>query len=116
MPTPNKNLNNNDVINVDNSETFRIPNGTTLKKKDNHIASVPEKKFLKNTQSNNSNSNNKFADESKSVIILRDSMIKHLKGWELSKKVSNPVCKIYVKHYATLFKKCTKPLHSSCWH
>ena len=39
MSTPKKNPNNSDVINVDNNETIPIPNGTTLKEKDNHIAS-----------------------------------------------------------------------------
>ena len=44
MPTtPKKNLKNSDFIKVDNNEIFPIPNGTNLKEKDNHIASVPEK-------------------------------------------------------------------------
>ena len=95
MPTPKKNLNNNDVINAGNNETLPIPNGTNLKEKVNHIASVPEKELHKNTQSNNSSNkkrnypaNENFVDDSKSVIILGDSMIKHLNGWEMSKKVN----------------------------
>ena len=44
MPTtPKKNLKNSDFIKVDNNETFPIPNDISLKEKDNHIASVPEK-------------------------------------------------------------------------
>ena len=31
MPTPKKNLNHSDVVNVDNNETLPIPNGTNLK-------------------------------------------------------------------------------------
>ena len=38
-------LYNNDVINVDDNETLPIPNGTNLKKKDNHIGSVPKKEL-----------------------------------------------------------------------
>ena len=107
------------------STTMRsISNETTLKEKDNHIVSVPGKELPKNTQCNNSNNNNKrnhsvnkkFVDNSKSVTILGDTMIKHLSGWKMSKKVNNPGCKIYVKQYAALFKKCAKSLHSSCWH
>ena len=107
MPTPKNSLNNSDVINVNNNETLPIPTGTNLKEKGNHIASVPEKEFPKNTQSNNSNSkkrnhpaNEKFIGNSKSVVILGDSMTKHLNGWEMSKKVNNPGCKIYVKRFA----------------
>ena len=85
IPKPKKNLSNNDVINVDNNETLPIPAGTNLKEKLYPIASVPEKELPKNIQSNsNSNknypANEKFVDNSKSVIILGDSMIKHLNG------------------------------------
>ena len=60
------------------STTMRsISNDTTLKEKDNHIVSVPEKELPKNTQCNNSNNNKrnnsvnkKFVDNSKSVTIL----------------------------------------------
>ena len=111
MSTPKKNLNNNGVMNIDNNESLLIPNGTTLRgkeasRKDNQIASVPKKELLKNTQDNHSKkkkinypANGKTADKSKSVIILGDSMIKHLNRWEMSKKVNNPGCKIYVKHF-----------------
>ena len=135
MPTPKKNLSNSDVVNVDNNETFPISNGTSSKEKDSHIESVPKKELPKNTQSNNSNhkkinhpANEKFIGNSKSVVILGDSMIKHLNGWEMSKKVNNPGCKIYVKYfvgaknnlyerlYAALSKKYPKSLHPSCWH
>ena len=55
MPTLKKNLNNSDVINIDNNETFLpIQNATTLKenkasRKDNQTASAPENKLPKNT-------------------------------------------------------------------
>ena len=59
------------------------------------LGSVPEKEFP-------------FVDNSKSVIILGDSTIKHLNGWEMSKKVNNPGCKIYVKHFARSKTTCMK--------
>ena len=55
MPTLKKSLNNSDVINIDNNETFLpIQNATTLKenkasRKDNQTASAPENELPKNT-------------------------------------------------------------------
>ena len=40
--------------------------------------------------------------------MLEDSMIKHLNGWEMLKKVQNPDCKIYVKHFAGAKTTCIK--------
>ena len=125
MPIPKKNLKNSDVINTDNNKTLPILNCTTLKeneasRKGNQIALVPEKELPKSTPSNNNNNNNnnnkesilefseKFVENSKSVIILGDSMIKHLNGWEMSQKKNNPDCNIYVKHFAEAKSICMK--------
>ena len=35
-------------------------------------------------------------------------IIKHLNGWEMSRKVNNPGCKIYVIHFAGAKTTCTK--------
>ena len=35
-------------------------------------------------------------------------MIKHLNGWGMSKKVNNPGCKIYVKHFSGAKTTCMK--------
>ena len=35
----------------------------------------------------------------KSVVIIGDSMIKHLNGWDLPKKFHKSECKIYVKSF-----------------
>ena len=67
IPKPKENLSNNDFINVDNNETFPIPNGINLKEKFNHIASVPEKELPKNTQSHNSNN--------KKIILLTRNLL-----------------------------------------
>ena len=38
-------------------------------------------------------------NEVKSVVIIGDSMIKHLNGWDMSKEVHKSECKIYVKSF-----------------
>ena len=102
-------ITNSDVVNIGSIEILPILSGTILKekeasRKDNKIASVSEKELWKNTQNNSSNkkgnypAKEKFVDYAKSLIILGDSMIKHLKGWKMSRKVNNPGCKIYVKY------------------
>ena len=53
-----------------------------------------------NNKERNHSASEKFFDNSKSVIILEDIMIKHLNGWGMSKKVNNPGCKIYANHFA----------------
>ena len=35
----------------------------------------------------------------KSVIILGDSMVKHINGWEISKRLQ-PDCKVYLKQFS----------------
>ena len=41
----------------------------------------------------------------KSIVILGDSMLKHLNGSEMSKKVKSD-CKIFVKHFSGATKNC----------
>ena len=89
MAAPKKNGNNFDVLNIGNNEILPIPNDTTSREKESsrnnyQIAPVPGKELLKNTQNNNSNNNKrnypaneKIVDNSKLVIILEDSIIKH---------------------------------------
>ena len=38
-------------------------------------------------------------NEVKSVVIIGDSMIKHLNGWDMSKKAHKSECKVYVKSF-----------------
>ena len=98
-----------------------LPNGTTLKekeasRKDNQIALVHEKELPKNTWNSKNNNNNnsnypankKLFDNSISVIVLGDIMIKHLNGMEMSKEVNNPNHKIYVKHFMGAKTTCMK--------
>ena len=43
----------------------------------------------------------------KSVIILGDSMVKHINGWEISKRLQSN-CKVYVKQFSGTRTKCMK--------
>ena len=67
-----KNLNNSDVIYVDNNETLAISNCITLKEKDYHVASVPEKELPKNTQSHNSSNKKEIIVLTRSLLITQN--------------------------------------------
>ena len=54
-----------------------------------------------------SKTDNKKDHKQKSVIILGDSMIKHVNGWEISRKLQGN-CKVYVKHFSGVKTKCMK--------
>ena len=41
----------------------------------------------------------KSKKKGKSVFILGDCMVKHLNGWETSKKIKN--CKVHVRNFPT---------------
>ena len=47
---------------------------------------------------------NKEQKKGKSVAILGDSMVKHLNGWEISKKIKN--CKVYVRSFPGAKVQC----------
>ena len=51
------------------------------------------------------NRHNNQGKSSKSVVILGDSMIKHLNGWEMSKRI-NSKCKIFVKTFSGATTTC----------
>ena len=54
-----------------------------------------------------SKAHNKKDYKQKSVIILGDSMIKHVNGWEISRKLQGN-CKVNVKHFSGAKTKCMK--------
>ena len=54
-----------------------------------------------------SKTDNKKDHKQKTVIILGDSMIKHVNGWEISRKLQGN-CKVYVKHFSGAKTKCMK--------
>ena len=45
-------------------------------------------------------------NEVKSVAIIGNSMIKHLNGWDMSKKIIKSECKIYVKSFTGAKTSC----------
>ena len=47
-------------------------------------------------------------NEVKSVAIISDSMIKHLSGWDMSKKAHKSGCKLYVKSFPGAKTSCMK--------
>ena len=47
-------------------------------------------------------------NEVKSVVIIGDSMIKHLNGWDMSKKVHKSECKVYVRSFPGAKRSCMK--------
>ena len=51
----------------------------------------------KNGEQEKDKKSNKEQKKGKSVVILGDSMVKHLNGWEMSKKIKN--CKVYVRSF-----------------
>ena len=55
-------------------------------------------------QRKDQNRNNKV----KLVVIIGDNMIKHLNGWDMSKKVHKSECKVYVKSFPGAKTSCMK--------
>ena len=47
---------------------------------------------------------NKEQKKGKSVVMLGDSMVKHINGWEMSKRIKN--CKAYVRSFAGAKVQC----------
>ena len=50
-----------------------------------------------NSEQEKDKKTNKEQEKGKSVVILGDSMVKHLNGWEMSKKIKN--CKVHVRSF-----------------
>ena len=61
----------------------------------------------KSDKSSTSKTINKKDHKQKSVIILGDSMIKHVNSWEISRKFQGN-CKKYVKHFSGVKTKSMK--------
>ena len=61
----------------------------------------------KSNKSSTPKTDNKKDHKQKSIIILGDSMIKHVNGWEISRKLQGN-CKVYVKHFSGAKTKCMK--------
>ena len=57
-----------------------------------------------NSEQEKDKKSNKEQKKGKSVVILGDSMVKHLNGWEMSKKTKN--CKVYVRSFPAAKVQC----------
>ena len=52
------------------------------------------------------NNVNKSDTAEKNVVILGDSIVKHVNGWEIAKKLPN--CKVYAKSFSGAKVRCMK--------
>ena len=77
------------------TETIQADHTANIKAKDNHRSGK---------KSNNSHTS--VISEKKNIVILGDSTIKHVNGYEMSKKFES--CKIYVKIFSGSKVRCMK--------
>ena len=57
-----------------------------------------------NSEQKKDKKSNKEQKKRKSVFIIGDSMVKHVNGWEMSKKIKN--CKAYVRSFPGAKVQC----------
>ena len=57
--------------------------------------------------STNKQSNGQSQTKEKSVIILGDSMVKHLSGYEITQKLPSK-CKVYVQNFPAAKMRCKR--------
>ena len=100
LPTPEtiekEKLQNNNVQNTVTGEHIRADKEKDISKASNRTKTGKNK--------NDQNRNNK----DKSVVIIGNSMIKHLNGWDMSKKVHKSECKVYVRSFPGAKRSCMK--------
>ena len=58
------------------------------------------------TKEEHQNENKNDRKKEKSVIILGNSVVEHINGWEISKRLSH--CKVHVKRFSGSKTQCTK--------
>ena len=58
----------------------------------------------KNSEQEKDKKSNKEQKKGKSVVVLGDSMVKHLNGWKMSKEIKN--CKLYVRSFPGAKVQC----------
>ena len=85
----NRQFTNDKEINIAFDTKNEIEKVNLIKEKQ-RLSEDHEKKI--NKKINNTNKNN-----TKSAVILGDSMIKHIKGWDIAEKLE--YCKVYVRSF-----------------
>ena len=99
-----KNSNTERVQNENKNMTYINPKQSIRLHKISDNTSTKEN--ADNSKDNSSTNSRDFNLESKkSIVILGDSILKHLNGWETSKKVKSD-CKIFVKHFSGATTNC----------
>ena len=74
----------------------------------------PQNKDIKHPKIPNSQGNKLLTDKKKSnIYILGDSMVKHIEGWKLTKKIDKNH-KIYVRSFPGAKVKCMKDYVKPC--
>ena len=63
----------------------------------NHTANIKVKDNHRNNKKSNNSSTSTIAEKN-NIVIFGDSMIKHVSGCEMSKKLEN--CKVYLKSFS----------------
>ena len=90
-------------------------NITTKKSEDKRSKKMKEKEKVENKIPQDStlgkgkdkyNNVNKSDTAEKNVVILGDSIVKHVNGWEIAKKLPN--CKVYAKSFSGAKVRCMK--------
>ena len=81
---------------------------TVRPRKCDHFSKTPNQDDNEHKKSDSISDKNTNKDQSKNkrIYILGDSMIKNLKGWEMSKKLKN--ANVYVRHFAGAKVRCMK--------
>ena len=71
----------------------------------NYTANIKAKDNHRSVKKSNNSSTSVISDK-KNIVILGDSMIKHVNGQDMSKKLKN--CKVYVKSFSVCKVRCMK--------
>ena len=81
------------------------PESVTETTQADHTANINAKDNHRSVKKSN-NSSTSVISEKKNIVILGDSMIKHVNGYDMSKKLKN--CKAYVKSFSGSNVRCMK--------
>ena len=71
-----------------------------------HTANIKAKDNNHRSDKKSNNSSTSVISEKKNIVILGDNMIKHVNGYDMSKKLKN--CKVYVKSFSGSKVQCMK--------
>ena len=81
------------------------PESVTEATQADHTANIKAKDNHRSVKKSN-NSSTSVISEKKNIVILGDSMIKHVNVYDMCKKFKN--CKVYVKSFSRSKARCMK--------